>query len=172
MINSQTTAKELRVMIEAGEANKTEALEFLKARIDAKTAKGKAASFPTRKLYEELSGTHVKGTKELSAKKEQAKPDATEVKPTKTEAKPDKKEFDADEYRASCEQSSVKQLKARLNKVHLQAKREILEQVIDAMTAKRNEPDSLQVIRDALASGDEALKNEVLAALIKGAESK
>ncbi len=178
MLNAQATAHDVEDALESGEASKQEAIEFLKARIDAKTAKGKFASYPTRHLYEELTGTHIMGSTESKSK---TAPKLTVVPTTPAPAKPKAQapvvaaptEFDADAYRASCEASSLKQLKARLNKVHMDHKRVILEQVIASKEAPAQvqaqapaEPTTLEKIQTALDSDDVAAKDAILAALI------
>lgn len=153
MITPLTTAKELRVMLGSKAVTKDEAAAFLKARIDAKAAKGKFASKPTLNLYEELTGTHV------MSKAETAKAE-------------DVSEFDADDYRASCHKASLKQLKARLAKAHVQAKRDILEEVIASKESPEpsREEQILEVLKAALDSDDVEMKNSILQSLIDAVE--
>ena len=86
-IKSGSSAQEIRNMIEAGTASKQDAIAYIKAHLAEKQAKGKVARFPMRKLYEELTGTHVKGVRELASAAKSEAP--AKAKPAKQAAKGD-----------------------------------------------------------------------------------
>jgi len=187
MIDQHASAHAVEDALESGEATKDEVIAFLKARIDDKIAHGKRANYPTRHLYEELTGIHAEGATEMKSAAKKAKPDlkivptAKPSAPTPVKAK-GPKEFDADEYRKSCEASSLKQLKARLGKVHMEVKREILELVIlakesptkpSAPAKTESEPlSALEQITAALASDDPAAKDAILKAMLENVSPK
>jgi len=173
MITPITTAKELRVMLDSKAVSKAEGAAFLKARIDSKTAKGKFASTPTLNLYEELTGTHVMSKGEAKRAASDMKDKAKPAKAHADKQVESKVDFDEGEYRAKCESASLKQLQARLNKVHVEAKRTILMEVIATKQAPSNAPqedETLKVLRAALASDDIELKNALLVTLISVVE--
>ncbi len=86
MIDQHASAHAVEDALESGEATKDEVIAFLKARIDDKVAHGKRANYPTRHLYEELTGIHAEGATEMKSAAKKAKPDLKIV--PKTPAKP------------------------------------------------------------------------------------
>lgn len=124
-----STTTELRSMLEEGTATNDMVIAYIDGRIKAKAAKGQFIMAPMRKLYEELTGKHVKGRVETEGKakpKAKTEPKAEPVKAAKP-AKPAKAVSDMSEYTEKVRNMKDGALAFSLARVKDEAKKAILQ---------------------------------------------